>query len=502
MSLTELLNIFSLAFGLFIAIIMFNLLLHRTVKSSLRALVFKLGLFLLFSLLFLLTPLLFRFMDVGSLTFGIKASIACLWWFSLNFLTNQLLTYFIWERLLPKKGITVSKLLRDLVAFILIIVTIACVFHFVFEKSVVGLFTASGVMAIILGYSAQATLGEAFAGVGLNITKQFDKDDWIELSGSRGKVVDINWRFVNLLTLDGNYLSIPNSQIAKEKITNYSRPSPIHGVTLKIQVPNTLSPETVKNLLISAATQSAKTKATPPPTSSLVEIQASTYHSYQLTYHTSEQNIALATDQILSIFWYQCQRVIKDAANTMSITTGYTEEDILIFLEKMDLFSSLDKEELSLLASQAIHRFYGPPERILTQGQSNQSLFLIYKGSVDVFITTPDEQEIKVASIPEGNYFGEMSLLTGDAAGASIIVSTESTIIEITHDNMAAIFGRQPALVEKMSEVIVQRKLQNETIRASLQSNIKKEESSLIRQLASRIKNFFKKTSTEQESNK
>ena len=93
--------------------------------------------------------------------FGLTASIECLWWFSLNLLMNEMITYFIWDRLLPSKGITASKLLRDLIAFVLIIITIACIFHFVFEKSVVGIFTASGVMAIILGYSAQATLGEA-----------------------------------------------------------------------------------------------------------------------------------------------------------------------------------------------------------------------------------------------------------------------------------------------------------------------------------------------------
>ena len=496
MRLTEILNVFSLAMSLFIAIILFNLLLHRAIKSSIRSLFFRLGLFLIFSILILLTPPLFKFLELRTLSFGVRTTIQCLWWFSLNFLVNETLTYFIWEKLLPQKGITASKLLRDLIALILIIITIACIFHFVFEKSVVGLFTASGIMAIILGYSAQATLSEAFAGVGLNIIKQFDKDDWIELTGAHGQVVDINWRFVTLHTLAGNYLSIPNSQITKEKITNFSRPNPIHGITIEVPVANTISPERTKKLLISAARQCSKTIANPPPAASLIGLQTSSYNSYQLTYHTAEQNIALITDQILSIFWYQCQREKIVAINALS-NTRCSVEDIQTFLEKMDLFSSLAKNEITHLATESNQRLYGPPERILTQGQNKKSLFLIYKGSVNVYIRTSDEQEIKVATLSAGNYFGEMSLLTGDAAAASIIVNTESTIIEITYDHMATLFAQRPELVEKISEVIVQRKLSNDNVRATLRGS-KKETHSLISELANRIKHFFKHSSTEQ----
>ena len=504
MRLSELLNVFSLALGLFITILIFNFLLYRTVKNPIRSLLFKLGIFLLFSLLTLSTPPLFKFLDIRSLSFDFRAAIACIWWFSLGFLINETLTYFFWEKLLPGKGITVSRLLRDLIAFVLMIMTIACIFYFVFDKSVVGLFTASGIMAIILGYSAQATLGEAFAGVGLNIIKQFDKDDWIELfgsqglPGSRGKVVELNWRFVNLLTLDGNYLSIPNSQISKEKIINLSRPSPIHGVTINVPIENAFSPEKAKNLLVSSARQCSKISTNPPPTASLIELQTSGYHSYQLNYHTAEQNVALVTDQVLSIFSYQCQRHKLAAIHTPS-TTSYTVEDIQTFLEKMDLFSSLDKKEITHLATESTQLFYGPPERILIQGENKKSLFLIYTGSVNIYIKTPDAQEIKVAALPAGHYFGEMSLLTGDAAAASVVVNTESTIIEITYASMAALFTQRPELVEKISEVIVQRKLSNDNVQATLRSN-KKETHSLISELANRIKHFFKPSPTKQEN--
>lgn len=490
MSLIELLNIFALSTGLFIAILTFSVLLQRTVKSSIRGLLFKTGVFLLFSLLLLLLPNLRVFLGADAIANIFDTIIECLWWLSLNLLVNEALTYFIWDKLLPSKGITASKLLRDLVALVLMIVTIAFVFHFVFDKSVVGLFTASGVMAIILGYSAQATLSEAFAGIGLNITKQFAQGDWIGVGGNYGQVVDINWRFVSLLTLDGNYLSIPNSQITKANIVNYSLPDPLHGISLKIPVKATISPQQVKKMLLSAATQSFKVSTTPPPSASLVEMQTGN-NLFHLLYHTTEPNSDLVTDQILSIFWYQCQRAEAKAAELL-LTATYTKEELCLFLKKMDLFSSLTPEEIELLAEEAKYNCYGPPEQILTQGQANQSLFLVYKGRLEVYIKATTDQMTPVASLNEEHYFGEMSLLTGEAAGASIIATTESIIIEINHNSMAKLFSQRPELVEKISSVVVSRKLHNKIIYDAIGTENKKERESLISQLTTRIKNFFK----------
>lgn len=491
MDLTEILNVFALASALFFAILIFNLLLRRTVTSAIRDLFFNLGVFIMFSLLILLMPILTHLTNTGAYNFIFDATLECLWWFSLNMLANEALTYFIWDKLLPSKGVTVSKLLRDLVASILIIITIACIFHFVFHRSVVGLFTASGVMAVILGYSAQATLGEAFAGIGLNITRQFDRGDWISVNGNTGKVEDVTWRFVNLLTKDGNHLSIPNSVITKANIINFSRPDPLHGIAINVTVKAVYSPETVKKMLIKAATQCFNVSSIRPPFAAISEL-GSVNNTYCLTYFTTHSAAAI-NDQILSNFWYQTQKLEDSMSDgSCSLITHYSIEQIHEFLQQTDLFSSLTKEEINQLAQNCEQNFYGPPEQLLAQGQSNDCIFMIYKGGVDVYIQTPNQEMTRVASLGSGIYFGEMSLLTGEPAGASILVNTESTIIKINHESMATLFAKRPELVEKISAIIISRKLQNENVRESFNKNTD-EKKSLVSQLANRIKNFFKK---------
>lgn len=490
MSVNQLFSALTMPVALFVAILTFGLVLKYFAKGYAKELVFKFWVFVAFSVLALLSSNFLPFISDPDLNYYIRVTIQIMWWFSMHFFVIETLNYFVWDRWKQKKGITASKLLRDLVSFGLKIVTLAAVFHFVLQKSVVGLFTASGVMAIILGYSAQASLSDAFSGISLNLTKQFDLSDWVTIGKVYGKVVDINWRFVCLLTIDGDYLSIPNSVVSKEWITNYSKPSRLHGVTITVPVNKDFAPDQVKSLLFSAAKESFKVNSSTEPCVSLIEIGPSN-NIYQLTYYTIESRISSVTDDVLSIFWYMCRRAGIIEPNIISKGYACSDEDKRKFLAMFDLFKSFTEEELNTLAGKSTPKIYGPPEKILTQGQQNQSLFLIYKGGVDGYIKAPDGSAVKAVSLGEGGYFGEMSILTGDPASASIVVNSESLIIEITHETMADLLKRRPELVEQISTTVIKRKMMNETLRNSLKVSVNKDETTLIKQLADKIKGYF-----------
>ncbi len=482
-----------------IIIFSYDQLLRKFIPSiSTRKLWFASGVFLLFSLIQLFVP--FSFVASGSALniSTIKVMVQCFWWLSLNLLINQLLEYLLWNKFFLNNGIVISKILRDFVSAALLIVIIAAIMHFVFLKSVFGIFTASGVMAIILGYSAQATLSDIFAGLGLNTSKQFNKGDWIKVNDGNlqrppGMVVDINWRFVNLVTLDNNHLSIPNSVISKLQITNLSQPEPIHGVLLTLPLHDPVPPEQFKKILRSAAYQSSKVERTPLPVATLSEIRSSEY-IYQLSYFTKQMNDAIVNDEILSIVWYQCRRqgIKVGSEDEMRELEAPSQELIQGFLLKTDLFHSLSNNEAALLASNAIVHHYGPPEMILEYGQENSSLFLIYSGSINVYISKEIQEEYLVATLRARDYFGEMSLLTGDRCSASMIVKTEATIIEITHNNMKHLFKQRAELIEKISEIVVIRKHLNEDISASKAHKKEMVRQTLINRMVEKVRQFFK----------
>lgn len=494
----ETIKIIILIATLFVTIFFYYQLLKNFTNNTNSKFWFAVGVFAFFSAILLFVPFSQIAIKIALDEETIKIIVKCFWWFSLNLLANQLLEHWLWNKFFISKGVVVTKILRDLVSCILLIIIIAAVIHFVFLKSVIGLFTASGVMAIILGYSAQETLSDIFAGLGLNTSKQFSEGDWIKINdGSSfrptGMVIDINWRFVNLITLDNNHLTIPNSVISKLQIINLSQPEPIHGVLLTVPLQDQIAPELFKKILLSAAYQSSKVERTPKPVATLSEMKRSEY-VYQLVYYTKHMNDTIVNDEILSIVWYQCRRnKIKIALEEVIQPIPPLSQEVLEgFLLNTDMFSSLSSSEIAQLAAHSIVHHFGPPEMILEYGQENSSLFVIYSGSIDVYISKEIQAEYLVATLGAGQYFGEMSLLTGDLCSASMIVKTEAAVIEITHDNIKTLFAQKPELMEKMTEIVVVRRVVNEQINATKLQKKNIEHQTLIDRMLSKVKHFFK----------
>ena len=492
----EIIKILYLILGIVFLLFFYHRLLKNFVKSTKQKLWFASGALLFFTLLLLFAPLSFFATEDGLNLSTIKIILQCFWWLSLYSLLNQLLDHWLWNRFFLGKGIVVSRILRDFVSVMVLITIIAATIHFVFLRSVWGIFTASGVVAIILGYSAQATLSDIFAGLGLNTCKQFSEGDWIKINdGSNrlpGMVTDINWRFVNLMTLDNNYLSIPNSVISKLQVINLSQPLPLHGVTLPITLQTHIPPEQFKKILLSAAHQCGTVLAEPQPRAMLTEIKGHEY-LYQLAYYTQEMNELPVNDEILSIVWYQCRRnqVTMIAQDMIPGAELPSPEMLNAFLLKTDLFSLLGNGDMADVAANSICHHYGPPEMILEKGQQNTSLFIIYSGSIEVYISKKIQPEYLVATLGQGQYFGEMSMLTGELCSASMIVRSESMIIEITHDTMKTLFSKQPQLMEEMAKVVVKRKMLNANVKASTVEKKAEVHHTIIERLLSRVRDFF-----------
>ncbi|GGW47814.1 mechanosensitive ion channel protein [Streptomyces lucensis JCM 4490] len=101
--------------------------------------------------------------------------------------------------------------------------------------SIAPLLTALGVGGLAVALALQDTLANLFAGVHILASKTVQPGDYIRLSsGEEGYVVDINWRQTTVRQLSNNLVVIPNGQLAKTNMTNYTRPE--QQLTILVQV--------------------------------------------------------------------------------------------------------------------------------------------------------------------------------------------------------------------------------------------------------------------------
>ncbi len=101
--------------------------------------------------------------------------------------------------------------------------------------SIAPMLTALGVGGLAVALALQDTLANLFAGVHILASKTVQPGDYIQLSsGEEGYVVDINWRQTTVRQLSNNLVVIPNGQLAKANMTNYTRPE--QRLTVPVQV--------------------------------------------------------------------------------------------------------------------------------------------------------------------------------------------------------------------------------------------------------------------------
>lgn len=91
------------------------------------------------------------------------------------------------------------------------------------DGAVTSLLAGAGVIGLALGFAFQDIASNFIAGAMMSIRKPFQEGDLIETNDFFGNVLKIHLRTTNMLTLDGQHVMIPNAEVFKKPITNYTR---------------------------------------------------------------------------------------------------------------------------------------------------------------------------------------------------------------------------------------------------------------------------------------
>lgn len=92
--------------------------------------------------------------------------------------------------------------------------------------------------------------------------------------------------------------------------------------------------------------------------------------------------------------------------------------DEMALMKRIPLFADMPREQLQSLVGALNRRFYHKGQTILHQGDTGDSLFVIVSGRVRIYILSPEGHELSFWIYDEGDFFGEMALLTGEPRSA------------------------------------------------------------------------------------
>src|SRR3546814_16046937 len=81
----------------------------------------------------------------------------------------------------------------------------------------------------------------------------------------KGRIVEIGWRTTRLQTRDQTYMILPNSQIARQRLTNYSAPRRHYRAQVPIVLDHAVPVADAKTLLTEAVAAAPLILGDPPP---------------------------------------------------------------------------------------------------------------------------------------------------------------------------------------------------------------------------------------------
>jgi len=132
------------------------------------------------------------------------------------------------------------------------------------------------------------------------------------------------------------------------------------------------------------------------------------------------------------------------------------------FLQRVPLFGELDAEELRALAEVSHFVRFPDSALIFREGEAGDCAYVVVRGSVHVFATDRNGDEIVLAQLNELDHVGEQSLLKdSDRRNASLRACEDTTLLRIPMAEFQAILSQRPTLGNLLDETGRQQQIAN-----------------------------------------
>jgi hypothetical protein len=121
------------------------------------------------------------------------------------------------------------------------------------------------------------------------------------------------------------------------------------------------------------------------------------------------------------------------------------------------LFRGFSNEELVAVIRGLRLLAFAPGMIIVTEGQPGDSLFVLAAGMARAFVKTPGGRNLQVRELMEGDFFGEISILTGKPRTATITAASRCELLELDKPSLDSIAAAHPHVREVLKEFHDQR---------------------------------------------
>ena len=146
-------------------------------------------------------------------------------------------------------------------------------------------------------------------------------------------------------------------------------------------------------------------------------------------------------------------------------------------LRSVPLFASLDDAAATELRSLLSDKIVPRNTRLFRQGDTGDGMYLIESGRVRISIRDDDKQELTLAELAQGDFFGEMSIIDGRQRSADAQVIEDARLAILSRDAFLSFVRTNPDVALEMLSALTDRlRRTDDLLRSRVSRNVNEEE--------------------------
>ncbi len=145
-------------------------------------------------------------------------------------------------------------------------------------------------------------------------------------------------------------------------------------------------------------------------------------------------------------------------------------------LRSVPLFASLDDDAATELRKLLSEQNVASNTRLFRQGEKGDAMYLIESGRVRISIRDEDKNDVTLAELAQGDFFGEMSLIDGRQRSADARVIDDARLAVLSRDSFLAFVRTNPDVALEMLSALTDRlRRTDELLRSRVSRNVNDE---------------------------
>jgi CRP-like cAMP-binding protein len=291
------------------------------------------------------------------------------------------------------------------------------------------------------------------------------------VDGTPAQVIDISWRATHLRTNEGVEIFEPNAAFSNLRLNNLGAGGHPVALSFRVGLPYATPPDNAKAALHAAVRGASGVLDSPAP-EVFLEAYADSAIVYRMRVWTRQvAGLTRFQDSVLSRVWYRLQRQgitipfpirtveMHDANEGAARSARAERQRIADTLLRVPLFSGFERELVERLAAAVRSHHYDHRELLVREGDLGDSLFVLDRGRVSVAKASagPGSSSVEIAQLGPGDFFGEMSLLTGAPRSATVSAEGGCEVLVVEREAIAPFLQSDPELVAKLSAALADR---------------------------------------------